>query len=357
MPPHRRLHLETREFHCEPALSLHLYCAGRLDKVVTHVVAPLSTRLTELYGTAYQGLWFFRYSCHGEHLKVRIHAEVPADQLLSQARTLAESFLAKEMPLSRANRLPDTSGPWPIPIDLEDRVDTDHPDCSFLVSHYLRSEVHFGPEPWLHDDRYVAQFCAALAAAAQVICDLTVKIEGNWLHKTRQMILWRLIVAALGSLGGEVTRLREYLNYHRHWLVQYVALGSPSPSQVFLELLEKKRLLLSTALLPLQKIVEAKWLQASEPEPGLRDWANQIAALRTYSETYGSNPEYIVDPIATDVSFAPLFKVLHGVANQLGFLQRDEALTYSILLGCLDPAIPGVPDFPESADVPEAKVS
>lgn len=305
---------------------------------VTQVAAKLSERLELLYGASFHGLWFLRYSCRGEHLKVRIHADIPVSDLLANAQALADSFLVEVTPAAKAERPANAEKSRPTPVDLEDRGDHDHPDRSFQISRYQRSEVHFGPEPWPQDDLHVARTCAVLSASAQVICDLTPGLEGDWPHKFRQTTLWKLIIAALGVFSGDLPRLQSYLSYHRHWLIQYVALGSPNRARTFLGKLEEKRLALGESARPLEQSLAKHWLQSSAPEPSLQTWVETIRALIAHAETHHGDSDYLVDPITTDVRFAPLFKVLHGAANQLGLLQRDEALAYTILMGCLDAA-------------------
>ena len=57
-----------------------------------------------------------------------------------------------------------------------------------------------------------------------------------------------------------------------------------------------------------------------------------MADLRDHVAGLCGDRDDRLDPFAEDAAFNPLFKALHGLANQLGLKWLDEAYSYHLLL-------------------------
>jgi hypothetical protein len=79
------------------------------------------------------------------------------------------------------------------------------------------------------------------------------------------------------------------------------------------------------------------------------DWRSALSALIQYAEQVGDKSCYSFDPFAPNMSSPLIFKALHGMANQLGLDQLNEAYVYHLLLHAAGGAESGagVPMMPE----------
>jgi hypothetical protein len=64
-----------------------------------------------------------------------------------------------------------------------------------------------------------------------------------------------------------------------------------------------------------------------------------LSALVSYTERFSALQEYHTNRFAERVGFAPLFKVVHGLANQLGLSWHEEAYSHHLLLSAIAPDI------------------
>src|SRR4029079_6283671 len=98
-------------------------------------------------------------------------------------------------------------------------------------------------------------------------------------------------------------------------------------------------------------LLEERWTGAApEGSAQWEPWAAALARLGEHLSQFREREGFLLDPFAPDVVFPPVFKVFHGLANQLRLKTQDEALIYHLLLQCACPdtsrfqRIPLLPD-------------
>lgn len=320
----------------DPVVTANLYCEGLQDQAVHHVLAPLASRI-HAHGPDHR-LWFVRYAKGGEHLKVRLHGpETSVPVLCDLLAGITEEFLAT-LParLGDTERTDERHLP---PIDEEDAARKLHPDRSLLWTVYRRSFISLGGKPFLDDDRYVSLVTSCLGRGCEVILDSCQPgPERRSLPKSRQPILLKLIIGALAAPTFPADARVAYLGYHRDWLVRAMTERANVDSrkqEALLGQFDQQAEKMGSALDPLREVVAARWSADGgvyEPEGIDAAWQRSVGALVEYASQFQDDPDYRLDPFATQVSFSPVFKVLHGISNQVGLNMLNEALTYHLLL-------------------------
>jgi hypothetical protein len=330
---------DTLPLYADPRLTANIYCAGLLDRVIQEVVVPFwrEIRQHDLDQAAY--LWVMRYGKGGEHLKVRLHGpeelEPLARRLLSER---AESFLASlgdpaEPPLKKG---------WAgaPPIDDIDDTQTDHPDRTFRWTTYGRSHVSLGGKPFLLDDRYRALMTRCLAQGCEMVLPLETGPDGLFPHRLRQSTLLKALIGGFAALGFSPEARAEYLPYHRDWLLRFILpkdrRSEVEPVQQLLQVFQARLAGMAPAVTSLRQAALAQWRQGGETRTGAAGadaaWRRSLADLLEYIRPFCSDPDYQLDPFATDPAFSPIFKVFHGLANQLGLNLVDEGFAHHFLL-------------------------
>lgn len=311
----------------DPTLSASVYCNRRLDRVVSGLVIPFRERLRELDPEERWALWMVRYSGRGDHLKLRLHG--PEEERETVRTLIAEEagrFFAALEPAGDEPRVSRTGIPA---IDEDDEGEGDHPDRALLWTRYRRSHVSLGPEPFLADDGYARAMAAALGAgAAMVLAAFAAHPGGEPPAAARQRTLLKAVVAGLAEAGLSRDRCAAYLAYHRDWLLRFFAEDAEREAELR-EGLERQADAMASTVEQLRGVVGAEWTAASRAETA---WRGTLAALAAYVAPFGGDPAYRVDPYATDPIFPPVFKVFHGVANQLGLSPVHEAFVHHLLL-------------------------
>jgi hypothetical protein len=249
---------------------------------------------------------------------------------------------------------PAEQGPPPTrwknvpPVDAEDEAEASYPDRTFLWTHYRRSDVSLGRKPLLLDDCYTALFTACLSQATELVLAAFSSEPGEKIpHHLRQTTLLNAVIAALGGLDLPPEKRSEYLVYHRDWLLRFALVKSGVPSAAAPEVLARfdHRLPSMEGTLDLLRRTAARQWEGAGRESGSAGtegaWRRSLADLLHHVQGLCKSPEYHVDPFASDPTFTPLFKVLHGLGNQLGLLMLDEALGYHVLLAATDPEAVG----------------
>ncbi len=326
------------QLFADPVLTASLYCAGWLDQAVFHAVAPFwqELRRHDREGLCY--LWLMRYGKGGEHLKVRIHGPQPLRPLMrSLLEERAIHFLGslpkEEAPPRSQERVPA--------IDVEEEEnDGDLPDRMLLWTSYRRSHVSLGGKPFLSDDRYAALLTRCLASGCERVLALEPGAGGSLLHRGRQAALLSALLSGLAALGFTAEKRVEYLAYHRDWLLRYLVpqnwRSEAEPVTQLQRRLDERVDAMAGSLLPLQTALDREWGGSWTAQPwngGLpAPWKRSLADLLAYVSPLCRDPDYHLDPFASDPAFAPVFKVFHGLANQLGLRQTDEAFTHHLLL-------------------------
>lgn len=320
----------------DPALTANIYCSGRLDTVIFRAVAPFWRELLSLDPEGLCFLWLMRYGKGGEHLKVRVHGPESLRPLLREnleekVTALLDSLPEGATPLANRERAPA--------IDAEDEGG-DHPDRTFVWTSYRRSHVSLGGRPFLSDDRYVALFTRCLAAGCERVLALEPGASGVLGHPVRQRALLTALIAGLAALGFSAGKRADYLAYHRDWLLRFALpveeRCESEPVEQLHRRLDEQIARMGESLQPLRRAADAGWngskgagVLEDDPDAG---WRRSLADLLGYIAPLCRDPDYRLDPFASDPVFAPVFKVFHGFANQLGLKRMDEAFAHHVLL-------------------------
>jgi hypothetical protein len=315
----------------DPVLTASLYCAGRLDAAIFHAVAPFwrDLRRHDRGGLCY--LWLMRYGKGGEHLKVRVHGPEPLRPLMQGL--LEEKAIRFLDSLPEAEAPPSRPGEWIPAIDAEeDEIDSGLPDRKLLWTTYRRSPVSLGGKPFLLDDQYAALLTRCLASGCERVLVLEPDAGGSLPNRVRQGALLGALIRGLSTLGFSIRERIEYLAYHRGWLLRSMLPRIWRSEAGAVEELQRRfdeRMAgMAGSLLPLRRALDGG---GNESGPDT-DWERSLSDLLAYISPLCRDPDYRLDPFASDPRFAPVFKVFHGLANQLGLRQVDEAFTHHLLL-------------------------
>lgn len=292
-------------------------------------VDPFRRELPNLFGEACP-LWIIRYGRRGEHLKIRVH--VPPEHRERTKSRLCEyvqEFFAAQ-PEPRLSTTPENACDRIPAIDPEDEPSTLAPDHSLVWTTYRRSYVSLPPAPWLLDDCLVGHCYRCLASG----CEFTLEVMGTehtWSTLKGQKLLIRLLFLGLRASGAFPMRtVARYLQYHLDWLLRFFFQDSAARQAARGEL-EKLSSRSTPAVGPLRALFWPERGSTCLPTTNKR-WIGDMANLVTYAARFRHMPGYQIDDFASDVTFVPTFKVLHGVANQIGLGPLEEAYVYALLL-------------------------
>jgi hypothetical protein len=313
----------------DPTLSANIYAEKLLDDVFSSLILPLSRDLKEALQFHDCSLWTMRYRCRGEHLKLRLHVAPDHHHIVKQLleHRSREYFLAiSSLPLAT---LPVSAGRAPA-LDVEDQYPTPATDRTLLWTTYRRLPVSLPGSPWVEDNAFVERACRALASG----CGLFLAAVASGFDRppaARQQFLSTSLIAGLRALGFTGSQsAAEYLRYHRDWLLRFFIAESA----------EERRMLSQFNALAVRdhRIVEKlsadlAGYQADNTHHVERNlWSAALSELAGYMAGFSGRADYLIDPFASDVSFAPVFKVFHGLANQAGVLPLQEAYVHHLLL-------------------------
>jgi len=313
----------------DPEWSANLYCAGRLEVVIRQVLVPLWHDLTATDPLAVHSLWFLRYTCLGEHIKLRLHGEA---RLASRARDLlsgyAQTCFANLEPIERTPD--DRHRP---PMDLEDRAPGTHADRDLIWTTYQRSAIVFGHKPLLSDDGYIDRFLACLRSGSALTLTAFTSATGESIpHRHRQATLLKLIAAGHAALFSPAER-SAYAAYHRDWLIRYPLLSRGARMEGVREVFSRFEAE-SSRLGAFTQDVLRRAVHSQESD-GMSDWQRSLRELRDYLACFRMDPAYWPDPYVEGPLFPCLFKLFHCLANQLGITPLNEGLAHHLVWGAL----------------------
>jgi hypothetical protein len=319
----------------DPLVTANLYCEGLQDAAIHGALAPFGAGLRQGAPDRAGFLWIVRYPRAGEHLKVRIHA--PADQeprLRELLRDSVDAWLATLPPCNPEQpERPRKDAPALPAIDPEDEAAAPWPDRSLVWTRYRRSHVSLGGGPFLADDLYVAHLTSSLGAGCEVVLDALVPDSvGKVSDSLRQTTLLQLLIGGLAAVGFGAEERAAYLAYHRDWLVRFSLVKGGGDAERTRELLARfnqRAEQMGASLGALRDAALATW--GAPPDRDDR-WQRALAELAGYVSRFRGNLDYRLDPFSEDPVFTPVFKVFHGMANQLGLGMLPEALTHHLLL-------------------------
>jgi hypothetical protein len=316
----------------DPVLTASLYHAGHLDEVIRNVVVPLRRELRRQDDPA-SYLWFMRYSRGGEHLKIRLHEAEPcgaeARDLLGR---LAEGYLAA---LGHPGGQAVGAKPLP-PVDPEDEAEGGYPDQSLLWTRYRRSAAFLAGKPLLSDDTYAALATRCLGRASDLAL---AALDEDLSPNHRQISLLEALIEGLGTLGLTADLRSSYFAFHRDCLIRALLLprgvGAEKGAELMAQL-DGWQQGLGSFSASLREVAEEEWDGADDEEDST--WGSSLSDLFGYVSQFRENPEYQLDPFSEGPGFPTIFKVFHGLANQLGLSLIDEAFAHHLLLGISRPS-------------------
>lgn len=316
----------------DPVLTTSIYCSDHVDDVVRRAINPFYAEISK---SGRWLLWMVRYNRCGRHLKVRLHG--PQDER-AQVQGLLDGALAAyfaDPPLPPKSSLPRAKRKS-LPIDMEDERNEDYPDGTVLWTHYRRSPVTLGPCAMLvADDRYAVRFAACMACGADIVLDtLREEISGS----TRLKVLLSALAAATTAVAFSDDERDAYHAYHRDWLLRTMLDDEQRDQEV--------RAQFDVRVASMQPVVDqvranlARGRDELPPDDArvacLEDgWRAALREFFAFVAPFRGRAEYVADPFSEDPVFPALFKVLHGLANQLGVDMRNEALLHHVLLNAL----------------------
>lgn len=336
----------------DPLVTANLYGAGRVDEIFERCIALLREEMRRLDSGGSTYLWTMRYARGGEHLKVRLHGPPALEPELRDALVrAAERFLASlgEPAAPAVSAAPEGQGAPPIapPIDPEDEAAEGHPDRSLLLTTYRRSHISLGGGPFLRDDRYVAIVTRALGEGCEMaLSTLQAGANGQVPFRVRQTALLKAIIGALAAACWPPDKRVAYLAYHRNWLLRFLLARTRQGAERAAELLAQfaRNVASMAGLQAIERVVATQWSTESAQGQGARPpgaaqapapgdaWRCQIDDLVRHVPTLADQPDFLVDPFALDPAFPAVFKVLHGLANQLGLTPLNESFTHHLIL-------------------------
>ncbi|MEM8963380.1 MAG: lantibiotic dehydratase C-terminal domain-containing protein [Acidobacteriota bacterium] len=309
-------------------MSASIYAAGQLDEVLTDGIVPFWQHL-EPPAEAY--LWLVRYDLGGEHLAIRVHGpDTLGEPAWHQLEHTLEPVLA-----SQPEATPERGKSWwgnlrKPPLDPEDRQV--HDDRTLSRTTYRRSPVSLGARPLIDDDTFATLLTRGLSQGCAEL--LTVAAEGE-LANERQSTLLRLLITGLTAIEER----SDYLAYHRDWLIRYPSLKvnvKADAAETILGRFDQFCARRPELLERLSAWSAAAWNDGATFDSN-GDFSPAVQALVDHVASFGDDPTYRSDPYAPSPVFPSLFKLFHGIANQLGVSPSDEAYTHHLLLRSVAP--------------------
>jgi hypothetical protein len=325
--------------YSDPILSANIYASGHLCEVIAHLAAPFWKQYRQLSAERGSYLWLLRYARCGEHLKLRLHGshfELPLlRELLASAQ---ERYFGRCAPPSAAAKR--VSAPTAPPIDAEDRVATDYPDRTFLWTSYGRHQISLGFRPYLQDDRYAALLTACLGRGTEVVLERFASgMDGKCPYPIQKALWLDLVLTGLRAVPLSSDDRLLYLLYHRDCLLRYLRKQRhwTDGAAVMARLIARFEQQVDGLALKRHELTQAAaavWDADSTltSNVGLAAWFEALSALSIYVSPFLGTASYQIDPFAERPLFPVLFKVLHGMANQLGLDPLNEAFLHHLLL-------------------------
>lgn len=321
----------------DPVLTASIYTSAGLDGVIHAAVVPFWRTLRERYGSDGWRLWMVRYTRRGPHLKLRLYG--PAEER-DEVRALLEHAVRAHLPAPvpdapAALALGDTGIEAP-PIDAEDEEAGSCPDGTLLWTHYRRSPVSLGPAAHLGSDGYVALLTACLAhAGGRVLAEFEPGIPSA---SARQRALLKAVIAGLGATRFVRASREDYLAYHRDWLLRFSVADEARAAEAR-DRMDRHVDAMGDAVEQIGRVAQAQWQPAAgrDEEDGHEAWRGAITELCSYLQPFDGADGAYTDPFAMEPMMGPVFKVFHGLANQLGVPVLQEALVHHLVLraaGC-----------------------
>lgn len=320
----------------DPISTANLYAEGHLDAAFVEVAGTALDRLREVDPRAF--VWTMRYAKRGEHLKLRVHGPASlADAAGTTLAEIAEDWLSSLPPADP--EAPRKSLPYAAPIDEEDAIEEDAPDRAFVSTRYSRHPVSLGAR--FEDDAHVARLVESFGAAAAFVLQAARAEDGRLEHREKQRLYLRLLTVGLAGLDSLDSRL-DYLAYHRDWILRsrlrHAGIERVEKGEAFLGRFDTVAASLGEGLDRLRESADLFWGFGDSAGAGPAEIAFHASVARLLDELPDTGPR--ADPFAGDPRFPVLFKVFHGLANQLGLDRLNEALPHHLLCRAVASEVP-----------------
>jgi hypothetical protein len=225
-------------------------------------------------------------------------------------------------------------------MDPEDGETGDQPDRTLVWTRYRRNRASLASQPLLTDDTYAALATRCLGRA----CDLVLAALGEDLTPIYRLLsLLQALVGGVAALRLTADSRAACFAFHRDTLIRaFLVQRNVGPNKVLelLAQLDRRRQAMGTFPASLRTLAEKEWGGVGGEGTGEDTdaaWRSSIADLFLYVSRFRGDPEYHLDPFAEDAGFPVLFKVFHGLANQLGVGLLDEIFAHHLLLGAALP--------------------
>jgi hypothetical protein len=327
------LHLTQQRLSTpDPVLSANIYAAGRLDDLMANAIVPFASDAESAHGPA-TALWVVKYGIRGDYLKVRVHSH-PGNR-----ESLKDLLMARTQEFFRNQDDPDSldSATRAHTGSQERKDDAERADCRYALrwTRYERCPVSL-PAPWLVDDEFAELSCSCLACACKLV--LAGYREGvAAFGKSRQKLLLKALTTGLAASGiREPAAAAAYLRYHRDWLLRFF-LRTSDAEQTGLRIFHNHAHSAGDTLNGIGRALQTMWSHRSVPSDLWLRWSGALAELTGWLRRCSKFDYRLADPYASDVTFLPLFKVFHGLANQIGLPPLQEAYTCHLTLAALCP--------------------
>lgn len=312
----------------DPVLTASIYCHGHLDEVLHEALSPFWRRFREQHPDDSSYIWVSRYVRRGEHIKVRIHGPGELRETLRSGLSEAiERFFATLGPADETGRVVSDDL---HPLDPEDEGNDLHPDRTLLWTSYRRVPGVMGREPTADDPHLAALFTRCLARGTEIVLEeLRPGPDGKLTHQQRSSLVLKFLVAGLASLDLRNDQRLDYLSYHRDWLI----IATESDHAGMLERFDRKASDRSS-LQNLAQVFEAQTAISPEEQTDGRfgGWQRSLIDLFEYVVDVCGGASFDRSLYWRDQAFAPLFKILHGIANQIRVGIYNEAYLVHLLL-------------------------
>jgi hypothetical protein len=309
----------------DPTLTANIYAGGLLSELLKQAIVPF-WREALCVSPDRSFLWVVRYGRRGEHLKIRLHTPWETRERLQYTLSKrVQQFFNEVDVIPEPPRIARDDAPA---IDFEDEEASLAPDRSLIWTTYRRSHVSLAEAPWLENDLLVAHSCECLASGCDVVLSAMASEPKLTVDKAQRLLL-KVICAGFSEVAWSFEDTVNYLQYHRDWLVRFFV-SEPVAREKFLDKVKDLR--------PGNQIIGQIWdlfqrQQSIADKPAMfKGFVSRLTALSAYAGGFNDVPEFQIDPYASKAVFLPIFKVLHGVANQLGVPPLEEARVYDLVL-------------------------
>ena len=308
-------------------MSASIYADGLLDEVLSRVIGPYRTEAADVSGFL---VWAARSPINGEHIKVRIHGEERDRDPLKCALERHARRYFESMPAPAPPRAKNES----VQPDPDEELHESPPDRTIVWTTFRRVPILMPGAPWIEDDCFAGLHFRCLAGGLDLV--LAAIAAGTFAPSGRLGLLARALVSGLAALElAEPDQASCYLHYHRDWLLRFFLKDAHGQAE-WLEESDARARRASATVSHLAALACERWGAGMPLVEGERVWTGPLADLGAYIRAFRGQAAYRIDPFASDITFPPVFKALHVLANQMGLHPLQEAHVYHLLIQAVE---------------------